>query len=207
MVGVFFGIAGLVLARLGHLWVGFDVFSQFSAQFIFLTLAMALGLAMPRYKSLVGAVLFVMAIVGYALWPQMAVANKEAEVPANYKRLKLAHFNPFIFNTNYDAIKASVLAMNPDVMTFVEIGQDKRKLFATLKTTYPFQVDCFDVVNCDAAIISKYPLSNKVAKGSWVGAPFISASLGPDFNNVTVFGFHTTRFPHSRAQFTQGVRW
>jgi endonuclease/exonuclease/phosphatase (EEP) superfamily protein YafD len=203
MVGVFFGIAGLVLARLGHLWVGFDVFSQFSAQFIFLTLSMALGLAMPRYKGLVGAVLFVVAIVGYALWPQMDVANKEAEVPANYKRLKLAHFNPFIFNTNYDAMKASVLAMNPDVMTFVEVGADKRKLLEALKVAYPHQVDCFDVVNCDAAIISKYPLSNTVAKGSWVGAPFISASLGPDFNNVTVFGFHTTRFPHSRAQFTQ----
>jgi endonuclease/exonuclease/phosphatase (EEP) superfamily protein YafD len=203
MVGVFFGIAGLVFARLGHLWVGFDVFSQFSAQFIFLTLAMAAGLAMPRYKGLVGAVFFVMAIVGYALWPQMDTANTESALPAGHSKLKLAHFNPFIFNTDYAAMKASILKMDPDVMTFVEIGEDKRELFEQLRTQFPYQVNCFDVVNCDAAIISKIPLTNVVAKGSWLGAPFISANLGPKYSNATVFGFHTTRFPHSRAQFNQ----
>jgi endonuclease/exonuclease/phosphatase (EEP) superfamily protein YafD len=202
-VGVLFGIAGLVLARLGHLWVGFDVFSQFSAQFIFLTLSMAAGLAMPRYKGLVGSVLFVVAVVAYALWPQFNSSKFVAAVPAAHSKLKLAHFNPFIFNTDYAAIKASILKMDPDVMTFVEIGQDKLKLLNELRGQFPYQMDCFDVVNCDAAIISKFPLSNRVAKGNWTGAPFISASLGQQFSNVTVFGFHTTRFPHSRAQFIQ----
>jgi endonuclease/exonuclease/phosphatase (EEP) superfamily protein YafD len=203
MVGVFMGLAGLVLARLGHLWVGFDVFSQFSAQFIFLTLAMCTGLAMPQYKGLIGAVLFIAALVAYALWPQWSSGNSETAIPQGQARLEVAHFNPFIFNTSYDAIQASVLQMNPDVMTFVEISEDKLKLFEKLRSQFPYQVNCFDVVNCDAAIISKFPLTNLIAKGNWEGAPFISANLGPQFSNVTVFGFHTTRFPHSRAQFTQ----
>jgi endonuclease/exonuclease/phosphatase (EEP) superfamily protein YafD len=202
-LGVLAGLFGLFMARLGHLWVGFDVFSQFSLQAVFLTLAMAAGLALPRFKSLAGVVFFVVAVVGYSLWPQIAASNVEGPTPAGHKRLKVAHFNTLITNSNLDAIQTTILAMDADVMDFVEITEDKLVVFAALRAKYPYQMDCFDIVNCDAVIISKFPLSDRIAKGSWLGAPFISASLGEEFGNVRVFGFHTTRFPHSRAQFTQ----
>jgi hypothetical protein len=34
ILGLTIGIAGLAAARLGHLWVGFDIFSQFTPQFM-----------------------------------------------------------------------------------------------------------------------------------------------------------------------------
>ena len=63
------GVVGLILARLGHLWIAFDVASQFSVQFLFLVLAAALGMASPRMKGLVATIFFALMIVGYAVWP------------------------------------------------------------------------------------------------------------------------------------------
>ncbi len=52
ILGLSIGIAGLAAARLGHLWVGFDIFSQFTPQFMFLILAFAIGLFAPHGKVL-----------------------------------------------------------------------------------------------------------------------------------------------------------
>ncbi len=76
MLGLSIGIAGLAAARLGQLWVGFDVFSQFTPQFMFLVVAFALGFFMPHGKVLTAVVLLIAMVVGYSVWPYYATANQ-----------------------------------------------------------------------------------------------------------------------------------
>ena len=202
-LGLAIGVLGLIMARLGHLWVGFDVFSQFFMQFFLLALAMVLALAFPRLKGLAGATLFVALIVAYALWPQIQFDKAEAALPPGTSRLKVASFNSYFFNQHPEKIADAIIALDPDVITLVEFSDHNQPILNVLRTNYPFQENCFAVLDCDAAILSKYPLFNASSKGTWVGAPIIQASLGPQFGNLTIVGIHTTRFPHSRAQFTQ----
>jgi endonuclease/exonuclease/phosphatase (EEP) superfamily protein YafD len=202
-LGLLLGVCGLLLARLGHLWIGFDVFSQFSIQFIFLSLAMAIGMVFPRFKALAGTSLFIGMTVIYAVWPQLAFGITEAAPPPGMQRLRVASFNTYYLNSEPQRVADEILNINADVMTLLEFGGDKQKVLDAVRTKFPYQENCFNELNCDAAIISKYPLTNFAAKGNWVGPPMIQASLGPQFGSVTIFGIHTTRFPHSRAQFTQ----
>lgn len=199
------GLLGLIAARLGHLWIAFDVASQFSIQFLFLVAAAVLGMASPRMKALVATIFFTLMISGYALWPHWVSTgnDKTTALAVGEQQLKVASFNTYAKNRDYQAIINSVLAMNADVVTLIEMEQDKLGVLAALKQKYPYQADCNAVQSCHLAIISKFPLSDVDSQALWEGPPYIRASLGPQFGGLVVFGVHTTRFPHSRAQFTQ----
>ena len=202
---LFIGVFGLFLGRLGHLWIGFDVFSQFGVQAMLLSIAGLLALAIPRYKGLAAAVFAVLLLMGYGLWPHWVSSRglSDGAVSAGHKILRVASFNSYIYNDQLDAMEKSIKDLNPDVMVIVELGSNKLPLLDRLKGDYPYQFICNTSPPCEAAIISKIPLSNFNARALWAGPPYVSASLGPDWNNLTIFGVHTTRFPHSRAQFTQ----
>jgi len=197
------GVAGLALGRLGHLWIRFDVFSQFAIQFLLLACAAALGMASPRYKGLVGIVFFIVFVCLYGLWPHLVHGGAEATLREGEKRLRVAQFNVHGQNANTEPLIGTVKALNPDVMTFVEFGAGHKIMLDGLKNDYPFQVTCWDAPGCDLAIISKTPLLYVSGNGPWEGAPFIQAKLGPEFGNLTIVGVHTTRFPYAFAQFRQ----
>ncbi len=200
-----FGLLGLIAARLGHLWIAFDVASQFSVQFLFFVFAAILGMASPRMKSLVTAIFFALMIVGYALWPHLVSTGKveTSSMLAGEQQLKVASFNTYASNRNYQGIINSVLAIDADVVTLIEMEPDKLGVLAALKQQYPFQYDCNGINFCHLAMISKYPLADTDAKPIWDGPAYIRGSLGAQFGGLTIFGVHTTRFPHSRAQFKQ----
>ena len=199
------GTVGLFMGRLGHLWIGFDVFSQFGLQALLITVAALLALAVPRYKGLAAAVFAIVLLVGYGMWPHMVSRHGLPTVTASpgHKILRVASFNSYIFNDQIDDMEKSIRGLNPDVMVIVEFGSSKLPLLDRLKADYPYQFTCQTDPPCETAIISKFPIGDFQARALWAGPPFISASLGPDWNNLTIFGVHTTRFPHSRAQFTQ----
>ena len=199
------GTVGLFLGRLGHLWIGFDVFAQFGMQALLFTVAGLLALAVPKYKGLAAAVFTVMLIVAYGSWPHMVSRHGLTEVTASpgHKILRVASFNGYIYNDSIDEMEKSIKALNPDLMVIVEFGSSKLPLLDRLKADYPYQFTCQTEPPCETALISKFPISDFKAQVFWEGPPFISAKLGPEWNNLTVFGVHTTRFPHSRAQFTQ----
>ena len=190
---------------MGFLWIRFDVFSQFAMQFIFLSIAGALGMVLPRYKGVVAFALAAGLILIYGYWPHYESRNLPL-IQASAKDqqlLKVASFNTFAGNTNLDEIKSAIEKMNPDVMTLVEFGKAKLPLLDELKASYPYQVNCLKDSECNFAIISKFPLRNPQSRAGWAGPPFMSAQLGPEFNDLTVMAVHTTRFPYTRAQFTQ----
>jgi endonuclease/exonuclease/phosphatase (EEP) superfamily protein YafD len=72
-----------------------------------------------------------------------------------------------------------------------------------LASTYPYINSCDDGRFCDMAILSKYPIADLDGRGEWIGPPYIRVTLGGEMAGITVFGVHTTRFPHSRAQLKQ----
>jgi endonuclease/exonuclease/phosphatase (EEP) superfamily protein YafD len=204
-IGLFLGVAGLLASRLGYLWIGFDVVSQFGMQFLLLTVSALIGMAVPRYKGLVTSAVFAIMIAGYALWPYWVSGGsfKPDPVATGEHQLQVASFNTYGLNKNYAEIASSVNALNADVVTLVEMGSDKDVALNALKQNYPYQVDCKSKDYCELAIVSKFPLTDVIADAAWDGPPYIRATLQSPAGPVTIFGIHTTRFPHSRAQFMQ----
>jgi endonuclease/exonuclease/phosphatase (EEP) superfamily protein YafD len=204
-LGLLAGLLGLIASRLGQLWIAFDVFAQFTLQFVFLTMAFAMAMLVPRFKVLAGVVFFVMMLVGYGSWPSLN-AGKAASVIAaepGRKLLRVASFNSHLINTEQDAQIKSIRDMAADVVILLEAGPEKRPIFDALKAEYPHQFDCNVNQHCKMAILSKTPLSETGFRVQWEGPPHIRASLGPDYGNVTLVGVHTIRFPYSRAQMKQ----
>lgn len=203
--GLTLGLAGLAAARLGHLWIAFDVFSQFAPQFVFVAIAFAVGLFTPRAKILTAIVLLIGMLTALSFWPHYASSHVKVlnTVASGERELRVASFNTWLENSNVDAVKSEIARLNADVIVLIEMGPSKRVLFDQLNVQYPFSAKCSDVTHCNFGILSKFPLSNISDRILWAGPPYMRASLGPEFGGLTIFGVHTTRFPHSRAQFKQ----
>jgi endonuclease/exonuclease/phosphatase (EEP) superfamily protein YafD len=205
ILGLSIGLAGLAAARLGHLWVAFDVFSQFTAQFVFLVLAFGLGLFMPRGKVLTAVVFLVAMFAGYSMWPYYVSSHPSilSTIKEGERELRVASYNTWLDNDKIDEVKAEIERLDADVIVLVELGPNKRVLFDQLISRYPYQAKCSDPTHCNFGILSKYPLTKIGDRMIWAGPRYIRASLGPEFGGLSIYGVHTTRFPHSRAQFVQ----
>jgi endonuclease/exonuclease/phosphatase (EEP) superfamily protein YafD len=206
MIGLGLGLFGLIGARLGLLWIGFDIFAQFWAQFAMLSLACALGLLSPRYKSTVAAVLTVLFVAAYSIWPNYVSSGATPPLGAlqvNERALKVVSFNTFQNNTDHAAIVAEIKRLDADVVSLVETGPEKASVFAQLRQLYPYQVTCHVAGECEVAILSKAPVSYVSDQDYWEGPPYLAVQLGAEFGYVTIVATHTNRFPHQRAQLKQ----
>jgi endonuclease/exonuclease/phosphatase (EEP) superfamily protein YafD len=199
------GLVGLALARLGQLWEGFDLFSQFAAQFMMLVAASLAGLLWPGRKILAASALFLSMIIAYGAWPHVATAlmGNAQSPPVGERALKLASFNMWLFNPNGPDLLAEITRLDADVMVLVEASDKTAAMLDQVKGTFPYRYICHESSVCHLAIISKVPLGNLSFKAGWKGPPMIRATLGGEFAGITVVGVHTTRFPHSRAQLRQ----
>ncbi len=199
------GLAGLALARLGQLWEGFDLFSQFALQFMALIVAALAGIASPWRKAVIAATTFAAIILAYGAWPHAATAwtGAAAAPPSGARALTVAHFNMWLPNRHVDQLKAEILRLDADVMVLVELSGPATQMLGEVKGAYPYQYICHESSVCHLAVISKIPLVETSWKAGWAGPPLVRVALGGAFTGVTVFGIHTTRFPHSRAQLKQ----
>ena len=200
---ILIGLAGLIAGKLGLLWPRFDIFAQFTVQFIIFVGAGVAGLFSPRFKGVLAGLVAVLLLVGYGLWPSLNVQQSEALVGANEKRLKVAQFNLGGARSSPQAIFDSLHALNADVVTLVETAPNGDVILAKLKGDYPFQVNCFDSPGCELAIVSKAPLSNSRLVYAGQAIAMLKATLGPDYGDLHVVTVHTTRFPHITEQFMQ----
>ncbi len=206
LAGLCLGLLGLGGSRLGHLWIAFDVFSQFTLQFAIVIFAFVVGFVLPKWKVLGALVIMMALLAGVSAWPFLATQHPRvlSGVAVGERELKVATFNTFYNNQNAEAVVREVSRINADIVTLVELSPDKYIIFDALKKQYPYNAQCPKNEDaCDFGILSKYPLSNIVNKSLYEGPPHMQASLGPDFGGLTVFGVHTTRFPHFRAQYKQ----
>jgi endonuclease/exonuclease/phosphatase (EEP) superfamily protein YafD len=202
-IGLGLGVFGLILGRLGVLWIRFDVFSQFSVQFALLALACALGVFAPRYKSLCSAIVFVVFVTLYGLWPLLTTDDPERALLTGEKRLRVMQFNVHSDHADNAAVADVIRQFDPDIATLVEFVPNNQAALDALKAQWPYQVTCWDKAECDLAIISKHPFAGTSARGLWVGAAYVMATLGPEYNGLQVFATHTARFPFARAQMVQ----
>ena len=204
-LGVLLGLSGLILSRAGHLWIGFDVFSQFTLHFAILTAAFAAGLLLPRAKLLVALLLVLAGMVAIGVWPHIASRSPHplATAAAGERALSVASFNTLWVNEDADRVLAEIERLDADIVTLLEVSPAKRRILAALKQRYPHQADCFAIDFCRLVVLSKLPIIDSEARGRWDGPPFILARLGPEAGGLSVIAVHTIRFPHSRAQFRQ----
>ena len=197
------GLGGLVLGRLGTLWIRFDVFSQFAMQFALLCGAAAIGILIPRYKGLVTAVLFVLSVVAYGSWSHLATRGPEAALQAGEKRLRVMQWNVHGKVTQVDEAMATIKALDPDVISLVEMVEEDKPLLEQLKVGWPHQATCWQISGCETAILSRIPITATDSQAYWEGPNYILATLGPDYGGLRILATHTTRFPFANAQFKQ----
>jgi endonuclease/exonuclease/phosphatase (EEP) superfamily protein YafD len=204
-IGLLLGLGGLIGSRLGQLWIAFDVFSQFTLQFGLVTLAFIVGILMPRAKLLAAFLVIILGLLAIGFWPHVAsrTANFSAPAIAGERALRVASFNTLYVNEQVEAVQEEVLRLDADVIVLLEMGPNKRRILEAVKDRYPHQAHCYGIDYCNLVILSKLPIVETDARAIWDGAPYIRAKLGPEAGGLTVFGVHTIRFPHSRAQFRQ----
>lgn len=204
-LGILLGAGGLIGSRLGQLWIAFDVFSQFTLQFVLVTAAFVIGFLMPRAKLLVAFLIVIAGLAGIGAWPHLAsrVPVALGSVAEGEKDIRVASFNTWYSNQNTAAVQAEIERIDADIVTLMELGTNKKPMLEALKGRYPYQVNCFAIDFCNLGILSKFPLSDSEARVGWEGPPMIRAKLGPELGGLTVMAVHTIRFPHSRAQLRQ----
>ena len=204
-LGLLVGLAGLALSRAGQLWVGFDVFAQFTLHFMLLSAAFLIGWLMPRAKLSVALLLVLGGLIGIGAWPHIASRSPHVlgKPQAGERALTVASFNTLWVNPDAAALQAEIERIDADVITLIELGPDKRQMLNALKARYPYQADCFAIDYCRLAILSKLPIAASEGQGPRQGPSYIRARLGPEVGGLTVLGVHTIRFPHARTQFRQ----
>jgi endonuclease/exonuclease/phosphatase (EEP) superfamily protein YafD len=203
-----FGLAGLAAGRLGILWIDFDVFAQFTLQFGIIALAGLLGFVMRRGRTLTTLVLIILGYVGIGLWPHIAsygLDSPASGMTEDGRVLKILSFNASLQNLNGEAVAKEVERHAPDIVVLIESGSEKRQVFERLRASFPYQVNCLDIAYCDMAVLAKFPIAEHEGHVLWRGPPVIRAIFGPELNGLSVFGVHSTRFPHQRSQLIQMV--
>lgn len=206
LVGFILGCAGLVAGQLGNLYIHFDVFTQFTLHFAGIALAFLIGYFMPRARVLTALSLIVLMGLAISLVPQKLSEGSRTirAAAADEIPLKLMSFNTWYSNTSLDEIVATIEAEDAGIVTLLEFGPDKSAILPRLKGRFPYQYDCLSIDYCNLVILSKYPFAEPPeARVNWEGPSVVKAKFGPELNDLTVFGVHTLRFPHQRAQFTQ----
>ena len=207
MLGIAAGLAGLAAGRLSALRIEFDVFNQFLPQFALVTAAFAIGYLMPRVRVLTALALIIAGLAANSLWPQIRAAEPLAIAASaqGERAIKIMTFNTWFANQAVDAIGDEIEKQAPDIVMMVEFGPNKRPLFARFKGAYPHQLDCLEKDFCNLVVLSKFPFAATETRVGWNGPPVIRVAFGPELGGLNLFGVHTIRFPHQRAQFRQFV--
>lgn len=206
-LGLMAGVAGLIAARLGHLWPSFDVFAQFGAQFLILTGAFVIAVAMPRFKAFIGLVLVVCGLVAYGTWPHIVSSGQPAQraLAAGERALTVAHYNTFVVNRDFAAQAAEIARLDADIVTLIEFDKGKVPMLQTLRAQYPFTFECTAVPACQMAVLSKFPIASVASNPVRDGPPAMIVKFDGALAGLTVISVHFTRFPHSRWQLRQAI--
>ncbi|MFO0990899.1 MAG: endonuclease/exonuclease/phosphatase family protein [Hyphomicrobiales bacterium] len=203
-----FGLVGLAAGRLGVLWIDFDVFAQFTLQFGIIALAGLIGFVLRRGRTLTTLVLIILGYIGVGLWPHIISYNVVSEpsgLTEQGRVLKILSFNASLQNLDGEAVAKEVERHSPDIVVLIESGSEKRQVFERLRTSFPYQVNCLEIAFCDMAVLAKFPIAESEGHVLWRGPPVIRAIFGPELKGLSVFGVHSTRFPHQRSQLIQMV--
>lgn len=124
--------------------------------------------------------------------------------PASHQ-LKVAHFNVWVLNNNYQAMTDKVLQLQPDVVSFQEVTFTwAYKLSKGLKSDYPYQYPLPRHGTTGMAVFSKHPIEN----AEWVqlqGLPNFTGKIAVGSEKVAIIASHANNpvFPHVQLKRNQ----
>ncbi len=198
---------GLALPWATALWLGFDVFSQFTVHFLILAVACLSGLLVRRHGLALAVAIAVAGVLGIGLWARLhQTSGPEAAATAGAGgggTLRVMTFNTWAKNHDVAAIAAEVRRQRPDIVGMMEFVPPKARLRGMLKAEYPHQADCTDRPYCYLALFSRWPIEKVSARSLWEGPPYLHAVVRTPQGRVHVFVVHTLRFPWLGSQLKQ----
>jgi endonuclease/exonuclease/phosphatase (EEP) superfamily protein YafD len=116
---------------------------------------------------------------------------------------KLLVFNMWWNNKQLAAVKALIARTDPDIIVLLEVSQRSRPDLRTLDAAYPYRVECWTSLPCDALVLSRKSLTEQTTATELDGVRLGVARAGFDLNGcpVTLFAAHLNRpWPyHSHA--------
>lgn len=184
-------IAVSALSGIGHRWI--DILAQFVGPASAAAVVGLVAAGLLRSRVLIGAAVAVCALVLAAGWPQWAVSRGEpAEQSPGFT---LYSANLYAWNTDVEAMTASIAAADADVVVLIEVGDASAAAIDQVLATYPYRVANIRMDRpsgpARSMIASRRPLRDMhlaVPSLSVVGA-VVETPIGP----VTVAGVHMTR--------------
>ncbi|HHN72546.1 MAG TPA: hypothetical protein ENK13_00505 [Thermopetrobacter sp.] len=201
-LGLAGALLGLALPWLTALWLGFDVFSQFTVHFLIIAAACAVGLLVPRRGPAVAIALVVAGGLAIGGW---AMLHRSGGFPATAApgTVRVMTFNTWTRNEDVTAIAAEVRRQKPDIVGMMEVVPAKRRLLDLLRADYPYLTHCLDKQHCYLALFSRWPMEKVAARSLWEGPPYLHVVVRTPTGPVHVFAVHTLRFPWLGSQLKQ----
>jgi endonuclease/exonuclease/phosphatase (EEP) superfamily protein YafD len=205
LLGFLAGVGGLSTHWLARAYLYFDFFNNLTLQFALLAAACAIGYFMPRARVLTAMVLTIAGLLAISFWPQYLSEQPHAvaKPAANERALRLMAYNTWSQNDDWQKVVEEVKRVDPDIVTLVEFGREKRQALAALNKLFPYVYHCMNERHCHRAIMSKHKLYNVKFRDNWQGPDDLIARLGPEFGRAHIFGIHSTRPPFVRSQIKQ----
>ncbi|HEX8232600.1 MAG TPA: endonuclease/exonuclease/phosphatase family protein [Caulobacteraceae bacterium] len=180
-----------LLSLLGFWKNRFDLLTHFAPVWLALCLA---GLVLipvlrlqPRRLVLAVALAGVAASAGLMTPELVAAARPSARAQANEQRIRVVSFNLWIRNPEPERTAAWLLGSGADVLVLPEPERAAAGIIARLRAGYPYGIDCQGDHDCNAAILSRWPVSASGASPPYAWA-VVQAPSGP----FTVIGAHFT---------------
>lgn len=151
------GLAAAALMPLFHpLWPLTAVAEHFALQILaaaILLAVLALALRRWRWLALVLGVALIQIWIIHPYWPGVAATQARTG-----KSLKIVSLNVWHRGDSYQSVRDYLAASNADVIGLVEVTPVWKAELASLRSLYPYSVDCVDEgQRCEEMLLSKHP--------------------------------------------------
>ena len=185
------GVGVAALSGIGHRWL--DILAQFTAPALAATAAAAALLALTRLRAAALHGLFACAVLLAAVSPQWFPGGPRPAEGAPIVRLYSA--NLWAWNTDVEAIAASIRAADADMVVLIELGDAPAERLDQLLMGYPHRVATPRIDRpsgpARSVIASRLPLT--VIPDRADGLHAVGATAQTSIGPVHLLGVHLTR--------------
>ncbi|HBI18343.1 MULTISPECIES: endonuclease/exonuclease/phosphatase family protein [unclassified Brevundimonas] len=198
-----FGIAAL--SGVGHRWV--DILAQFTAPALLAAMAATAVCLLLRLWPAAGVGAAACLVLAIAVWPQWTPTRGTAATDTPIVRLYSA--NLWVFNTNVEAMRRSIVAADADILVLVEVGDAPAAQLDTLLAGYPHRTAIRRMRgpgdHAQSIVASRYPIVQRLPDrpdGLSAAGAVVETPIGP----INVFAVHLTRpwpYQYQWGQITQ----
>lgn len=185
-----FGVAAL--SGIGHRWV--DILAQFPAPALLAAVAATAICLMLRLWPAAGVGAIACLILAVAAWPQWT-PPRGAPVP-DQPIVRLYSANLWVFNTDVEAMRRSIVAADADILVLVEVGDAPAGRIDDVLAGYPYRTAVGRMRgpgdHAQSIVASRYPIVQRLpdrADGLSAAGAVVQTPIGP----INVFAVHLTR--------------